>query len=270
MESIQQFLTGLMNLQDGHVTFWQALVALFVAYCGGILASLTPCIYPMIPITVSVIGGMSNSQFEPFETSTQRNWKLIGLRSLAYVGGMAIVYAFLGVFAGLTGQIFGTFTNTATWYLILGIIMNAAALWMLDVFSFDPTAFIQRMSLKFTGDKPSNVPQPKTKKSQFWGAFTLGISSGFVAAPCTTPILTGILAFIAKTGSIFFGLTLMLSFAIGLGTLLLIIAFFTGVIKMLPRSGNWMNHIKIASGILLLAFAEYLIFLAGRSGGIPS
>jgi thiol:disulfide interchange protein DsbD len=99
------------------------------------------------------------------------------------------------------------------------------------------------------------------------GAFTLGASSGFIAAPCTTPILTSILAYIAKTQSVGLGLALMLSFACGLGTLLLLIAAFTGFLQLLPRSGNWMKTMKTLSGLILLAFGEYLIYRAGGLGG---
>jgi thiol:disulfide interchange protein DsbD len=95
------------------------------------------------------------------------------------------------------------------------------------------------------------------------GAFTLGASSGLIAAPCTTPALTAILAYIAKTQSVLLGLALMASFSLGLGTLLIIIAAFTGAIQFLPRSGQWMKTVKVLSGILMLAFAEYLFFKSG-------
>ena len=100
------------------------------------------------------------------------------------------------------------------------------------------------------------------------GAFTLGASSGFIAAPCTTPVLTSILAYIAKTQSISLGLGLMFFFSLGLGTLLLIIAGFAGAITVLPRSGQWMKTIKTLSGLMLLVFAQYLIYRAGTLGGL--
>ena len=99
------------------------------------------------------------------------------------------------------------------------------------------------------------------------GAFFLGASSGFIAAPCTTPVLTGILAYIAKTQSIGVGFLLMTSFSLGLGTLLIGISAFTGALQILPKSGEWMKTIKVGSGLILLAFAEYLIYRAGIAGG---
>ena len=95
----------------------------------------------------------------------------------------------------------------------------------------------------------------------------LGASSGFIAAPCTTPVLTSILAFIAKTQSVGLGLALMVAFSLGLGTLLMIIAGFTGALQLMPRSGHWMKRIKTLSGIILLGFAEYLIYRGGAMGG---
>jgi len=102
------------------------------------------------------------------------------------------------------------------------------------------------------------------KEATILGAFILGASSGFIAAPCTTPVLTAILGYIAQTQSVFLGLGLMLFFALGLGTILILIATFAGTLQKLPRAGNWMNKVKVGSGILILLFAEYLFFKAGK------
>ena len=102
------------------------------------------------------------------------------------------------------------------------------------------------------------------KEATLVGAFALGASSGFIAAPCTTPVLTAILAYIAQTQSVMLGLGLMLCFSFGLGTILIGIAAFAGTFQKLPRAGVWMQKIKIVSGIMILAFAEYLFFKAGK------
>jgi cytochrome c-type biogenesis protein len=231
------------------------LLALALAYLGGILSSLTPCIYPMIPITIGVVGGIQTHHEE-------RNKRGILLRGIAYVFGMAIVYAFLGVLAGLTGQVFGAMTNTSGWYLGLSVIMTLAALMMMDVLPFDPQALLDRFkrSLGLVSGPRGN----SEKEATLLGAFVLGASSGFIAAPCTTPVLSAILAFIAQTQSVLLGLGLMIFFALGLGTLLIGIAAFAGSLQKLPRAGQWMNRIKILSGMLILAFAQYLMFKAGK------
>ncbi len=233
-----------------------AILGLILAYFGGVLSSLTPCIYPMIPITVGVVGGLQHN-------SEERNTRAVVTRGLAYVLGMSMIYSFLGVLAGISGQVFGAFTNTSAWYFFLGGTMTIAALMMLDILAIDPQAILEAMKRKMglsVGTKINN-----DKEATILGAFLLGASSGFIAAPCTTPVLTAILAYIAESKSVIFGLTLMLFFSFGLGTILIAIAAFAGTLQKLPRAGHWMNRIKIFSGILILLFAEYLIYKAGKA-----
>lgn len=254
MESITQWMTSLLTAQSGASTITQLTLGLLVAYLGGLLSSFTPCVYPMIPITVGVIGGGSD-----------RTWKKLVARSLVYLSGMALVYALLGVVAGLTGQIFGTLTNTYGFYLALGIFISFAALVMLEVIPFDPAVWIENIMRRFQKQKPHS--KKERGRVTLLGTFGLGATSGFIAAPCTTPILATILAFIAKTQSVFMGFVLMLGFSLGLGTLLLAIAFFTGALQILPRSGKWLKLVKLVSGIILLGLGEYLIYQAGALGG---
>lgn len=232
-----------------------ALVALALAYFGGILSSLTPCIYPMIPITVGVVGGLQHN-------SEERKTRAVLIRGVAYVLGMSVIYSFLGVLAGLTGQVFGSFTNTSGWYVTLGAIMTVAALMMMDVLPIDPQAILENFKRKIGLHPRSKLDTDK--EATILGAFILGASSGFIAAPCTTPVLTAILGYIAQSKSVFFGLGLMLFFSFGLGTILILIATFAGSLQKLPRAGHWMNKVKIASGILILLFAEFLIYKAGK------
>lgn len=261
MHSITSFLIELTTLKSGDISLTQGFFALCAAYFGGILASLTPCVYPMIPITVSVVTGLG---------PTRKSWREVILRGTAYVSGMTLVYSFLGVIAGVSGRVFGSFTNTQGWYLSLGIIMSLASLIMLEVIPFDPIiwwdSFKRVVLRKSTHHTPSETALQK-KEMTLLGACLLGASSGFIAAPCTTPILTSILAYIAKTQSVGLGFLLMASFSMGLGTLLLLICGFSGALQILPRSGQWMKTIKIGGGLILLAFAEYLIYRAGQIGG---
>lgn len=261
--SVTTFLNDLLQNPD-HLGPAQWALAMVIAYFGGILSSLTPCVYPMIPITISVVGGIQLPRQGHIEHVRAR-WKEIFFRGIAYVLGMTVVYSFLGVVAGLTGRVFGTLTNSSAWYLGLGVVMTLAALIMVDVIPFDPVTWLQsaKRKLGFKSKTSTLVQQEMT----WLGAFTLGASSGLIAAPCTTPVLTTILAYIAKTQSVGFGLSLMIAFSFGLGTLLLIIASFAGAIQVLPKSGHWMKMIKIGSGIILLVFAEYLFFRAGAIGG---
>lgn len=265
MHSISDFLSHLLNA-DGSMSIWHAFGAVVLAYFGGVLSSLTPCVYPMIPITVSVIGGIGS---RPGEAPKTRRWHEVWTKGASYVGGMTVVYSFLGVLAGLTGKVFGSLTNNSTWYLGLGVVMTFAALIMLDLIVFDPIVWWEGMKRRFGRAKPPSAAAlaHERREVSLVGAFVLGASSGFIAAPCTTPVLTSILAYIAKTQSVLFGLSLMFGFSLGLGTLLLVVAAFAGAVQVMPRSGMWMKKIKAASGLILLAFAEYLIYRAGVFGG---
>lgn len=265
MGSITDFLNSYLSQSGQALSFWQIGISIGIAYLGGVLTSLTPCIYPMIPITISVIGGTTGVDHPNW---AKQKWKVLGLRCLSYVLGMSIVYALLGVIAGLSGQIFGTLTNTFGWYMGLGIVMTFASLMMMDVITFDPQAWWDRYKRKRNQNKPHQpVDVFEKKKFTLLGVFALGLSSGFIAAPCSTPVFAAILAFIARTQSVGLGLVLMLFFAFGLGTLLVIIALFTGALQIFPKSGNWMRIIKILSGILLLIFGNYLFFQAGVISG---
>lgn len=248
-------LLGDLSGDAGLVHTWAGIVGgFFLAYAGGLLASLTPCVYPMIPITISVVGGTGGKKRPAFRT--------LVINATAYVLGMTAVYAFLGVLAGLTGQLFGSFTQSFGWYLGLGILLTLAALSMLDVIPLDPQSIISRLGRLFG----SKVHGPSVKKDMSsLAAFGLGASSGVIASPCTTPILAAILGYIAKTQSVGIGLLLMTGFALGIGTLLFAVAIFAGALERLPKSGAWMTRIKWGSGLLLLFFAEYLFYLAGRS-----
>ena len=262
MQSLTEFLNQLLGAGalNAGPSFFQVLGAFGLAYLGGVLSSLTPCVYPMIPITVSVIGGTAGKPLE------RRPWRDIALRGLIYVSGMTVVYAFLGVLAGLTGKVFGTLTNSSEWYLGISVIMSVSALIMLGVLPFDPIAWWNQFQRRFlNAHKKAHHTHNAVQHREVTlvGAFTLGASSGFIASPCTTPVLTAILAFIAKTQSIGIGLGLMFFFSLGIGTLLLVIATFTGALQALPKSGKWLNSIKLLSGLLLLAFGQYLIYRAG-------
>lgn len=240
-----------LALESGNTT--ASLFALMLAYLGGVLSSFTPCIYPMIPITIGFIGG-----------TTERSVKMGLVLSGFYVLGMAVVYSVLGIVASLSGKIFGTMTNTAGWYLVLGAIMLGSALWMMGVIKLDPNVIMAKVLHTRTHHRRATVAGiVERNEGTILGAFVLGITSGFVASPCTTPVLTTILSYIANEKSVVFGGLLMFCFALGLGTILVLVGTFTGAMKILPKSGLWMERIKLFSGLLILVLAEYFIFKAG-------
>lgn len=212
------------------------LLSFVAAYLGGLLASLTPCVYPMIPITAGVIGNsnLGGSKLRGF------------LLSLCYVTGMAITYAGLGIFAAATGRFFGTI-NTSPWtFMVIGNLILLLGLGMLDVFHF-----------------PSIAPKFSAKIKGAPGAFLVGILSGFVAGPCTAPVLGILLAYVASTRDVILGGLLLFVFAFGMGAILLAVGTFSGLMTSIPRSGIWMVKIKKTMGLLMVALAEYFLIKAG-------
>lgn len=212
------------------------LLSMAIAYVGGLLASLTPCIYPMIPITAGVVGhsNIGGSKLRGF------------LLSLAYVFGMALTYAGLGIFAAATGRFFGTVNSHPVTFLVVGNIILLFGLGMLGVFS------IPYLSHNIT-----------TKTKGVAGVFFAGILSALVAGPCTAPVLGVLLTYVASTQNIVTGGMLLFIFSLGMGTLLIAVGTFSSILTAIPKSGNWMNTIKIGMGIIMIILAEYFFIKAG-------
>lgn len=208
-----------------------------VAYLGGLFASLTPCVYPMIPITAGIVG-QSN-----LGGSRRRGFFL----SVLYVTGMAVTYTALGIFAAATGRFFGTINTHPLTFFLIGNLILFLGLIMLDVFQI-PT---------FAPNLPSRLKGGPC-------VFLIGMSSGLIAGPCTAPVLAVLLAYVASTGNLLLGAGLLFTFAFGMGALLIAIGTFSGLLASLPRSGPWMTTIKKTLGLLMIALAEYFFFKSGQ------
>ena len=208
-------------------------------FLGGILTSLTPCVYPLIPLTIGYIGANS--------AGTRQKAFFI---SLFYVLGIACVYSFLGAIAAFTGSVFGEISANPWTYLIVGNIFLILGLSMMGLFVFPVPRFL-------------NPGRHKTGAKGILGAFFVGISAGFIIGPCTAPILGAILAYVGSRQNLFLGMSFLFTYAFGMGLILLLVGTFTGIAASLPKSGRWLNIIKKVSGIILIACAEYFIIKAG-------
>ncbi len=215
------------------------LLALPAAYLAGVLTSFTPCIYPLIPITIGIIGAKSSQ--------TRKRGFLL---SLVYVLGLSVVYAALGAIAALSGMFFGQISTSMWAYLIVGNLFLLFGLSMLDVFSLQFT-FLQKWN-------------PAAKGSGILTAFIFGGVSAIIAGPCTTPVLGTLLAFVASRQNVLLGVSMLFLFALGMGSLLIIVGTFTGLLSTIPRSGAWMITIKKAFGFLMIGLGEYFILKAGQ------
>ncbi len=209
------------------------------AFFGGLLASFTPCVYPLIPISVGyIVGNAQNSKTKGF------------LLSLFYVTGIAITYSSLGILAALTGRIFGEFSVNPIVNLISGVLILIFGLFMFELFHFNFTL---------------NLKPPVQRKRSYFLALCLGLVSGLMVSPCLTPILGAILAYISTTKNIFYGGFLLFSFSYGMGLIFILIGTFGVSFIGLPKPGKWMVTIKkVCAGIIVLAGLYFIFTAIGR------
>jgi thioredoxin:protein disulfide reductase len=214
---------------------WLAFLLVFV---GGILASFTPCVYPVIPITIGYIGGASKG----------KPLRGLGLSAI-YVLGIAIIYSSLGLISAATGSLFGSFSGSPIVTAIVSAIFLLMGLSMLGAFEIAlPSSLQSKM-------------QSSSKSAGLLGPLLVGMVSGLVMAPCVGPIIVALLAWVSKSGNLFLGWALLFVFSLGLGVLFLVIGTFAGAIQALPKAGVWMDNVKKGFGWILLAAALYLLRL---------
>jgi cytochrome c-type biogenesis protein len=219
-----------------------ALPALFVA---GVLTSLTPCVYPMIPITAAIVGGQSVGEIQRPRSRTV-------LLTLSYVFGLALAYASVGLVAGLTGTLFGAVSTNPWLYFAMSNLLLLAALMMLDVIPVPiPQKLLQRAATAGSNAGPG-------------GTFVMGVASGLVAAPCSAPVMAAVLTWVTTTRRASLGFVYLFTFSLGMCALLVVIGLFSGTVARLPRSGQWMIWVKRLFAVILLAAAEYYLMQMGK------
>jgi len=207
-------------------------------FFGGLLASFTPCVYPLIPISTGyIIGNAQNSKIKGF------------LLSLFYVTGIAVTYSSLGILAVLSGRIFGEFSVNPVVNLISGALILIFGISMFDLFQFNFTL---------------NLKAPVHRKRSYFLALFLGLVSGLMISPCLTPILGAILTYLSTTKNILYGGFLLLSFSYGLGFIFILIGTFGVSFTGLPRPGKWMVAIKQVCAAIIVLSGLYFIIAALR------
>ncbi|MEZ4377610.1 MAG: cytochrome c biogenesis protein CcdA [Gemmatimonadales bacterium] len=219
------------------------LVALGLLFAAGVATSLTPCIYPMIPITAGVLGGAGAATRSRRRTATL---------TAMYVLGLALVYATLGLVAGMTGTLFGTISSNPWAYFTFGNLLLVAALAMLDVIPLRAPQRVLAWAGRLGGDSVG-------------GAFLLGATSGLVAAPCGAPAFAAVLTWVASTRSAVWGFTYLFVFSLGMTALLVVVGLASGTLAALPRAGTWTLWIKRLGAIIMLAMAEYYFVKMGTT-----
>jgi thioredoxin:protein disulfide reductase len=208
---------------------------IIVAFLAGVLTSLLPCIYPMIPITVGILQGQGAK-------SVGRNFQL----ALAYVNGMALVYAMLGYLCAKSAVLFGSWLGSP-WFvgaIVLFFLYLAGS--MLGLYEAYIPAFLQSPVTRIDGGSVSHC-------------FLLGMIAATVASPCLAPPLAILIGLVAKAANPILGFIALYAFSLGMGMLLLFVGTFSGAIGMLPRAGAWLDVLKQALGFVLLGVSVYFV-----------
>ncbi len=220
--------------------WWQ----LALVFGGGLLLNLTPCVYPMIPITVGYFGAQSEGRFG----------KTLGL-ALLYVLGLALVYSSLGVSAALTGSLFGSLLQSPFAVGLVALVLGAFALSMMGLFTIQPPQFLMSRS----GAKKGAL-----------GALGMGALLGIVAAPCVGPVVAALLTYVGAKADPLLGFALFFALSLGLGLPYLLLGVFSGSVKALPKSGMWLERSKKIFAVPLLVAALYYGYSAVKLASSPT
>lgn len=210
-------------------SLWSAML---MSAAAGVATSLTPCVYPMIAITVSVFGARK----------VQSRAQGAALSS-AFVAGMTVLFTTLGVIAAMSGGVFGDELGSPIVAGGLALVFTLMALSMFGAFELAlPAAWTTRLS--------------EVGGIGYKGAFVLGMASSIIAAPCVGPVLGLLLPWIGTTGNVAFGVACMVSYSLGMGLLFWVVGTFA---VGLPKSGRWMEWVKSAFGLIMLGSALYFV-----------
>lgn len=209
-------------------------LGLLFVFIGGLALNLTPCVYPLIPITIGFFGGQSEG----------KTIRLFGM-GLLFVVGMAVTYSVIGVVTALSGAVFGSLLQNPIVIIIIALIFLILSLSMFGLYEFQlPNSWVAKAG---------------GAKGGFYGAFFMGLTMGIVAAPCIGPFVLGLVTYVAAKADPYLGFLMFFVLALGLGFPYLLLAIFSGKIKKLPRAGEWMDGVKHIFGFILIGMALYFI-----------
>ena len=236
VDSAPAGLSGTAPETDTSKSFqgWAIIWTLLGIFAGGIALNLTPCVYPLIPITVSYFGGRSG----------QGRGKLVA-HGICYIGGLAVTNSILGVVAALTGGLMGAMLQNPVVLVVIVAILLFFATSMFGLWELRMPYWLTQAASKSYGG--------------YFGSLFMGITLGVVAAPCIGPFILGLLTWVAGTGNPWLGFLVFFTLSLGLGLPLFFLAIFSGQIEKLPRSGEWMLWVRKLMGWILVGMAAYFI-----------
>jgi thiol:disulfide interchange protein DsbD len=217
----------------GFSLFW-ALVSIFF---GGMALDLTPCVYPLMPVTISYFSAKS--------LTSKAGRGAIFINAVLYVLGIAIMNSMLGVFAALSGRLLGTLLENPATLIVVALIMLLFALSMFGVWEL-------RLPSWITGAAAKNY-------AGYLGSLFMGLTIGIVAAPCIGPFVAGVLIMVANSRDPVFGFWVFFSLSLGMGFPLFVLALLSGRLTMLPKSGEWMLWVRKLMGWVMIGVAAYFV-----------
>ena len=210
------------------------LLSLLLVFLAGMGASLTPCVYPMIPITMAIVGAKGGGKARGFALSVM------------LVLGMAVTYTTLGVLAAKSGAAFGAFAQKPAFLIPVSLLFAAFALSLFGAFEI---ALPPSLAMRLQGDG---------SRKGFGGAFLMGLVLGPLSAPCVGPVIGAVLVGIAQQGDVWLGGLQLFVFSLGMGLLFMAVGTFSAA---LPRSGDWLTRFKQVMGLVVLGFAAWNVRL---------
>jgi thiol:disulfide interchange protein len=214
---------------------WSGATGIFFAYITGLLMSFTPCVWPIYPITSSVI----------LNSSSIKTKKMALLLSTVYVLGLVVTYSVIGAVTGKMGALVSNYLKSVWLVSALSLVLIVFGLSMLGLFQIRMPSTL-------------SVKVFRGKQRGFAGVFVMGLLSGLVLTPCITPVVGALVAFVIKSGSWMTGAGYFFAFALGMGTILIAIGTLSGALNTLPKPGQWMLHVKHAFGVIMIGVALYL------------
>jgi thiol:disulfide interchange protein DsbD len=210
------------------------LLALLIVFVGGLALNLTPCVFPIIPITVSFFTSQSGGR-------SSRAFQL----ALAYFLGITLCFSVLGTVAALTGSLFGVLLQSPVVLIFIAGVLIYLALSMFGLYEIPLFTKLQST----TGGAKKGLA----------GAFLMGLTVGLAASPCIGPFVLGLLVFVGNTGSPLVGFVVFFTLAAGLGLPYLILGTFSGMLSALPRAGTWMEAVKKILAVILFGLVFYFL-----------
>ncbi|MBI4354661.1 MAG: thioredoxin family protein [Candidatus Omnitrophica bacterium] len=209
------------------------------AFLSGLALNLTPCVYPMVPVTVAFFSGQGQG----------RTGYVVWL-GIAYVAGISLMYALLGTLAAQTGALFGSWLQHPAVLMLVAALIIALALSMFGLYELQPPRWLaQRFGRATVGPL---------------GALVMGLTVGLIAAPCIGPFLLSLLLVVSQVGNPVLGFGLLLTTGIGMGVPYIILGVMAHRVTQLPKAGKWLVWSKRALGVVLIAFSVYLLGIAAR------